>query len=249
MHSHELPAGRYNRSVPDLTAAERRAYDLLAGDLEHVFGARLVSVVAYQAASDHDTRHALVLVEKLAFQDLVACVPLTESWRRHGLAVPLLLEENEFRRTLDVFPLEYGGLLARHAVVRGRNPFDAVAIAPADVRRACELQAKSHLIHLREGFLETRGDAAAVAHLIAASARPFRSLLANIARLEGAAAGEDEALAAFAGDRIGVPAAVVRDVLASGTIGHSAVIDPNALMARYIEAAGRVWAFADQWKA
>ncbi|HET7619757.1 MAG TPA: hypothetical protein VFK20_14725 [Vicinamibacterales bacterium] len=235
--------------MADLTDAERRSYDLLARDVERVFGPRLVSVVAYQPAAPDAMRHALVLVERLSFDDLVACVPLTDAWHRHGLAVPLLLADDEFRRTIDVFPLEYGGLMARHVLVRGRNPFDGLAIAPADVRRACELQAKSHVIHLREGFLETRGDAAAVADLIAASAQPFRSLLANIARLENAAAENDGALAAFAGDRLGVSSDVVRDVLASGTVGHSAMADPNALLARYVAAAGCVWEYVDRWKA
>ena len=51
-------------------------------------------------------------------------------------------------------------------VVAGANPFASLAVDPADLRRACEVQARSHLLHLREGFLETRGRADALAVLI-----------------------------------------------------------------------------------
>lgn len=243
--------------MPPLADSQRRALGSLGDDLARVFGRRLASLVAYRAAGhDGDTAvHSLALVDTLAFGDLVACLPLIGGWRRRGLAVPLLLEEEEFRRTLDVFPLEYGGILAHHEVIRGRNPFDGIGVDPADVRRACELQAKSHLIHLREGFLETEGDAAAIASLIAASAQPFRSLLRHITRLpvDGAAAGPDEpptdaAVAQEAERRIGIPAALVRDVLSSVETGQASIADPTALLTRYVAAAERVWEYVDGWR-
>ena len=50
----------------------------------------------------------------------------------------------------------------------------------ADVRRACEVQARSHLLHLREGFLETRGRSDALADLIVQSAAAFAALVGSI---------------------------------------------------------------------
>ena len=60
-----------------------------------------------------------------------------------------------------------------------------VAIAPADLRRACETQIKSHLVHLREAFIESGGKPGAVASLVKASAPAFTALLRNVARLTG----------------------------------------------------------------
>ena len=48
-----------------------------------------------------------------------------------------------------------------------------MTIPAEDVRRACEAQAKSLLIHLREGFLESHAETTRIARLITASAAPL----------------------------------------------------------------------------
>lgn len=235
-------------NVAPLSEEERQALAGLAADLNRVFGSRLHTVAAYgldTPAEPPRLVHTVALVERLTFNDLAACLPFAAGWRRRSLAVPLLLEREEFLRTLDVFPLEYGDIIAHHVVVAGANPFAGARVAPADVRRACELGAKSHLIHLREGFLETGGDPRAVGRLIAASAPAFRALLGNIARL---ADDDDDDVAETAERQIGVPASVVRDVLGSGAGTASTVADPTALLSRYIAAAERVWEYVDTWR-
>ena len=110
-------------------------------DLHEVFGGRLRSVVAYAAA--HDAARPLA--------------PTLAGWHDAGLATPLLLAAHEFGRSLDAFPFEFGAILANHAVVSGANPFEGLRIDPVDLRHAAEVQARSHLIHLREGYIETAG--------------------------------------------------------------------------------------------
>jgi len=236
-------------SVAPLSTEERNALDILTADLRRVFGGRLHSVSAYgwhEPSPAARAVHSLALVERLTFQDLAACAPLASGWRRRSLAVPLLLEHEEFLRTLDVFPLEYGDIIAHHVVIAGDDPFVDARVSPADVRRACELGAKSHLIHLREGFLESGGDAQAVARLVAASAGPFRALLANIARL---ADDRDEDVARTAERQIGIPGSLVREVLAAGAGTQSSITDPTATLSRYIAAVEKIWEYVDTWRA
>ena len=156
----------------------------------------------------------------------------------------------ELERTIDIFPLEYASILADYVVVRGGDPFKGMAIALEDIRRATEGQAKSHLIHLREAFLESHGETTRIARLIASSAAPLRALLTNISRLVESTAGPlpDEALAAMVERRMGVPAATVREVLKSSSGGHSAIPDPSALLAHYVDAAQKIWQFVDGWR-
>lgn len=232
--------------MSSLSRADHAALEDLAADLGRVFGVRLYSVVAYGlGTSDDEGLHSLALVERLTFEDLAACVPHVGGWRRRGLAVPLLLEREEFRRTLDVFPLEYGAIIHDHVLVSGAPPFDGHAVPAEDTRRACELRAKSQLIHLREGYLETRGDGRAILQLVGASAAGFHALLANIARLNG---DMDDDVAAAAERQIGISAAVVRDVTAAAAGTQSTIAEPTALLSRYISALERVWEYVDTWR-
>jgi hypothetical protein len=231
-----------------LTPTSRAALDALAADLRRVFGNRLLSVSAYGLTDDEeDEIHSIALVDRLSFDDIAACVPRAREWDANGLAVPLLLERDEFVRTLDVFPLEYGEIIDNHVPIFGDDPFVGLQVADADRRRACELQAKSHLIHLREGFLEARGEPRAIAALIAASAEGYRRLLVNLLALvtpHGGRHGHD--LADGAERHLGVPAALTHDVLTARRA--STIADPTALMARYVTAVERLWELVDAWK-
>ena len=243
----------------DLTDRQGAALQALVSDLRTIFGSRLHALVAY--GLDLDTRASYVrtlgLFERVTFDDLARAAPLAAEWQRRGLAVPLLLSRHEFERTLDVFPLEYGNIIANHVVIVGDSPFAGTRVADADRRRGCELQAKSHLIHLREGFLEAQGDSRHVARLITSSAPAFRTLLANLARLDGVGRVDpngdarergNEALASTIERTIGVPSSLIVEVLAASS-GLSAVADPTALFSRYIEASERIWRFVDGWRA
>jgi hypothetical protein len=236
-----------------LSVTRRAALDALTADLQAIFRNRLRAVCAY-GLDHHDEgdTHTLALVDQLSFEDLSACAPRTRGWMNRGLAVPLLLQSEEFTRSLDVFPLEYGEIIAHHVVLFGQDPFVGVSVSEPDRRRGCELQAKSHLIHLRESFLETHGDPRAVGRMIAASAEGFRRLLENLVTLVRPAADHPPGHPDLADDAerlIGVPAGLTRDLLAAATTGGPTTIaDPNALLARYIDAVEDIWAFVDAWK-
>ena len=235
--------------MADISDARHAGLERLAQDLERVFGARLESLIRYAGHQGDDTLHTVAVVSGLAFSDLSACVPCVDGWHRAHVAVPLMLSRDELERTIDIFPLEYASIIASATTIRGSNPFASLQVPIDDVRRACEAQAKSHLIHLREGFLESRGASSAIASLIASSGAPFRTLLTNILRLPddgnslSPALLSDESLASGAERRIGVPATLVREVLS----GQTSMADPSALLARYIEAVGRIWEYVDGW--
>jgi hypothetical protein len=243
----------------NLSDRQRAALQTLVSDLGTIFGSRLHALVAYGIGVDAAAHvRTLGLLERVTFDDLARAAPLAAAWQRRGLAVPLLLSRHEFERTLDVFPLEYGNIIANHVVILGDNPFAHTHVADADRRRGCEQQAKSHLIHLREGFLEAQGDSRNVARLIASSAPAFRTLLTNLARLDaGGRLDRDsepytnpgsEALASAIERTMGIPAPLIVEVLATSS-GLGAVADPTALLSRYIDASERIWRFVDGWRA
>jgi hypothetical protein len=184
------------------------ALQTLEHDLREIFGGRLQSLVHYgvrqhkAAQHAHDAHahghyepvlaHTLAVTETLTPEDLRACAKRAPSWHDEGLATPLIVPGAELVRSLDVFPFEFSAIMADHVVVSGANPFGGLHVEPSDLRWACEVQARGHLLHLREGFVETRGRDDALAVLIVRSASAWKSLLENVARLEKTVVAQDE---------------------------------------------------------
>ena len=224
--------------------------DALVDDLKHVFGDRLQAVAAYGAAAEGATAPltCLALVTTLTADDLQACARHARRWARGQIATPLVVPAEEFHRSLDIFPLEYGEIIRTHVLVFGDDPFTNAPIAPADLRRACELQAKSQLLHLREAFIESGGDPAAVADLVKASAPAFAALLRNVARLDGVLPG-DRAESTRAGARaVGLPDSLVTHVLDLERDAPIPATDASRLFPDYLAAVEHLAHVVDRWR-
>jgi hypothetical protein len=152
----------------------------LAAQLQHIFGTRLKMVAAFGADS-----HTCAVVESLTLEDLDRCAAHEPKWNKLGLDAPLLLVERELRRALDAFPLELSEILATRRIVAGADLFADLEIPKRELRRACEVQARGHVLHLREGYIEAASDPRAVSKLVQAAVAPFRALVTNVARLDG----------------------------------------------------------------
>jgi len=226
-------------------AQARRLAGELAEELRQVFGAGLTALVVFGphapdehghvSADDDDPVRTLALVDRLDFAHLESCAARQRRWARLGLATPLLFAEDDFSRSLDAFPLEFGAIINRHAVVVGRDPFGELLVRPDDLRRACEVQARSHLLHLREGYIESAGDPSAIARLVADSAPALEALLVNLALLDGSTILDAAALADHAAGIAGMPAAVFGAVL-TGRSSRVPMSDGARLFPEYLAA-------------
>lgn len=225
---------------------------VLVEDLRNVFGARLQSVVTYGPHLEGATDAAvtcLAIVSRLTVEDLQQCADRAEAWHRAHLATPLVVPADEFARSLDAFPLEYGEIIRAHERVYGDDPFQGAVIASADLRRACELQIRSHLLHLREGFIETGGRPTDVVSLVHASAPSFVALLRNVARLGGDLT-RDRVEATRAGARAaGVPDELVTDLLNLERQPGVPATDAARLFPEYLTAVERLARAVDTWPA
>lgn len=235
-----------------MTDSWRNAAQRVATELSAVFGSRLRSVVAYGAHLDGQTDapvNCLALVDSLSIADLDGCAARSAAWRRAGIATPLILPVDEFQQSLDAFPLEYGEILRAYHTVFGQDILAGVTIAPADLRRACETQVKSHVLHLRESYMEAGGHPTAIGELVKASAPAFGALLRNVARLSGVNA-SSRMEATLEGARIaGLPERVVADVLSLERPASIPQSDPARLFPVYLAAVEHLARAVDTWRA
>jgi hypothetical protein len=156
------------------------ATETLAAQLKEIFGERLSMIAAFGTEAN-----TCAIVETLTVGDLDRCAALSAEWKKLRLDAPLFILVDELARARDAFPLEFNEIIATRRVIFGADLFAAMSVMPDDLRRACEMQARGHLVHLREAYLEAGGDRKAIARLVSASVVPFRALLSNIARLDG----------------------------------------------------------------
>lgn len=226
--------------APSLSPSTQARFERVAADLTRVFTDRFVAFLAY------GPHRSAVFARTVEPADLDAMAALVETWHRDHLATPLVMTPEELRRSLDAFPLEFRAMIDGHVLIAGTDPFAQVEISPADLRRACEIQAKSHVVHLRQGWLEAHGHAEDLADLAARSAGPFRTLLAEVARLSGDPVDSTEALIAFAERAIALPADVGRDLL---TIEEHPEASKRLAtrLPEYLAATERLWGFVDGW--
>jgi hypothetical protein len=232
-----------------MTPDAHRLAEQLARDLRAILQERLRALVVFGAHATgspgaDDPVHTLALVQALEFSDLDACAHRAGTWRRRGLAAPVLLPVEEFARSLDAFPLEFGAIIAHHAPVYGRDPFEGLTVHAEDLRRACEVQVRAHLLHLREGYLETGGEPGGIERLVRNSAAPLLTLVTNLAALDGSD-GPPE-LGAFVERAAGDAAPALRDVLALA-YDQLPTTDAARLFPAYLAATERLTAYVDRW--
>jgi hypothetical protein len=231
----------------------RGPVESLVADLRGVFGDRLRSVCVYGPHAEGDGASGpvtcLAIVASLTGADLEACGRAVHRWHRDGLATPLILPAAEFTRSVDAFPLEYAEMQRAHARVHGDDPFAAIEIAHEDLRRACETQVKSHLLHLREEYMEAAGRPGLVAELVEASAPAFAALLRNVARLQGVAPGDRAAATREGARRAGLPDGIVADILALEQPSGVGTTDAARIFPEYLASAEQLARFVDAWRA
>lgn len=231
--------------------AWRQAAAVLVADLKQVFSGRLRSVVAY---GPHIEGHeqspitCLALVESLALSDLEACARLASRWEHLQLATPLILPVHEFRRSLDAFPLEYGEILRAHERVFGGNPFEEASISRGDLRRACETQIKSHLVHLRESYIESGGRPQAIADLVTTSAPAFTSLLRSVGQLSGAPTMSRDDATREGARAAALPDGIVNEILGLEQKPAIPMTDGARLFPEYLAAVEQLARVVDAWR-
>ncbi len=168
----------------------RMTLDQLVTQLRSAFGQELRSVVLYGSAATGEAekqsdQNVLVLVDALDVERLNAVGAVVRAWGDAGNPPPFTLTLEEWRRSADVFPVEYSDILERHRVLYGDPPFEGIRILPGDLRWQLELEAMGKLLHLRQGVLAAAGDGRRQIELLEASKSAMLVLFRATMRLHG----------------------------------------------------------------
>jgi predicted nucleotidyltransferase len=197
--------------------------DQLVSQLKAAYGAELRAVVLYgsAAAGEHIPKRSdynvLVLTESLKPERLRAAAAVARAWAEAGNPAPMTMTPAEWRRSADIFPMEYADILDRHKILYGELPVEGVRVEPRHLRLQLEQEAMGKLLKLRQGVLAAGGDERRQVELLAASLSTIMVILRAVTRLHGDRPPTDNvALSTMVAGRAGFDAApfvrVVRHV-------------------------------------
>ena len=167
--------------------------DELVTQLRAAYRERLASVVLYGSAAGGDhipnrsDYNVLVLLDGQGFDasSASAASAVARAWREAGNPPPLTMTMEEWRRSADIFPMEYADILERNRVLHGEPPFQGITVSPADLRLQIEQQVMGKLLQLRQGALLAGTDGKRQTELVTASLSTMMVLFRAVLRLHG----------------------------------------------------------------
>ncbi|MEP7001389.1 MAG: hypothetical protein ABI969_12975 [bacterium] len=171
----------------------------LVTQMRSAYGAQLSCVVLYgsAAAGDHVPKksdyNVLVLLGRIEPGALAAASAVATAWRDAGNPPPMTMTLDEWRRSSDIFPMEYADILERNRVLYGASPFDGIAISREHLRLQLEQQVMGKLLQLRQGALLAGTNGGRQADLVDASISTIMVLFRAVLRLKGEQPASDAA--------------------------------------------------------
>lgn len=237
--------------------AETERARTFATTLKERLEGRLDCALLYGSAARGEYRpgssdlNLLVILPRLGPVELAALVEPTREWIESGNPPPLMMSSEEWRRSADVFPIEYSDIREAHEVLIGSDPFTGIAVERRHLRLQLEHELRSKKIQLREGYLAAGGDPERLGALIVGSLSTFLTLFRAVLRLAGSEVPADaEQLVDQVGTEIGFDPGGVKEVLRAKRNGNpiSESID-GAIASGYLMAVEKTAEWLDRYQA
>jgi hypothetical protein len=144
-------------------------------DILSLFGRPAVSIILYGSGVSEEYNpkksdlNFLVVLEETTINEIDRVQPFVSRWRQRGISLPLFVTEDYIRRSLDTFPVEFYNMKTQYELLHGEDVLRDLKFKSSEMRLQCERELKSHLIQLRQQYLNTGGRIRAVRRLVSDS--------------------------------------------------------------------------------
>ncbi len=121
-----------------------------------------IHIVGSSLTPDYDEKtsdiNSIVVLKIMDLKFVEFIAPLGRTYKKKGIAAPLLMTPNYITASRDVFPIEFLNFKLMHETVFGEDIIKHIEIEETDLRHQCEREIKSKLIGLRQGYISSLGD-------------------------------------------------------------------------------------------
>jgi hypothetical protein len=183
--------GMTERVIEGLPDEIQKLLQTYVKDVKGVFGEQLEGMLLYGSAvrgeflPGRSNLNILLLVSSYDSAVLKQYSALHRQWGKEQIVVPLFLTEEELRMSAAVFPLEFLEIQEHHRVLGGRDPFIGFHVKADRLREAVVQGLMSHLLRLRQRYVEGGGSDEATTILLPLSITSNLPLLRGVERLLG----------------------------------------------------------------
>jgi hypothetical protein len=156
-----------------------------------VFGNELVSVIAYGSAMTEDyhpklsDHNFLVVLTADGIAGIKKVQRAAGRWTRKRIHFPMFMTKEFIGSSLDSYPIEFFNMKQAYEVLIGEDVLKDLVIPKADLRLQCERELKGKLLHLRQGYVFTRGKPRRIRALVNQSLSAFASIFRALLFLNG----------------------------------------------------------------
>ena len=177
------------RLIEGLPTDTQKLLQTYVKEVKSQFGEQLEGVLLYGSAvrgeflPGRSNVNILLLVSSCDSTVLKQYSALHRQWSKEQIVVPLFLTEEELRVSAEVFPLEFLEIQEQHRVLDGRDPFIGFHVKADRLREAVVQGFMSHLLRLRQRYVEGSGADEAAGILLPLSITSLLPLLRGVQRL------------------------------------------------------------------
>ncbi len=189
-------------------------------DVQGLYGEDLVAILLYGSAAAGEHVHGrsdlnvAVVLRQVTPALLRKAAGHLRSWHRRAFATPMFFDSEFLHGSLDVFPIEFLDMQERHRVLWGSDVLAGLEITRANLRRQCEQELRGKLLRLRQSYVESGHDPAALERVLAVAVSSLAVLVRTLLRLGGGdPSGRTDEVLARAEQHLGISTGSLRKAL------------------------------------
>ena len=189
-------------------------------EMEGLFQRDLLSVCVFGAAAQGDFQpdltevNVLIVLRQVGAPELRKLVAPIQAARKDFFLDPLLFTIDDLRNSTDVFPLRLIQMRRGYQILSGQDFISTLFVNPEHIRLACEREAKTTVLRLRQLYLVRAGLRPAWQAALVDNIQQTVGLIGYALELTGhGAPGRTEKILDMAEREIGIDQAVMLRVL------------------------------------
>lgn len=203
-----------------LPALVREGLRRLCVSLQEALGEQVVSVVLYgglakgEYAPDTSDVNVMVVLDEVTVAVLDKAVPVIQSGVRDFRLAPLVLSEDDLRRSTAVFPVKFLDMQRHHLLLWGREVLADLIVTRDHLRLRCEQEMKNLLLRLRQFYLQRAHRPELIETTLTRSLSSLLTSLNVLVELKTGQTAASKRAVIEAAEKIGLDSRALREVLA-----------------------------------